>query len=354
MTARSLLVSGLLAAAAAAAAAGAPRPNIWFVMADDLDADWKQDHAAIMPALTKHLKKGGIYFENHVAAVPVCGPSRSSLLLSKYPHNNGYKMNGDISSVASYCGPHGHQNDTVGNWLARAGYYTTLLGKIVNNCENPPEAGWSHWGGLQNTYDFYNASIHDVDFDEETGTTPTRVGAIKVMTGVHQAQFLADFTLEQATIAVQKKKPFFIHTTPVMPHWGTCIGPQPPKPGYAPDDPHWEITPGGDPTTGSLVDPRTGSSMVIPISPCPSHKNAHVFDGQKNQHIASWNTTASGALPEFMASQQLDTFQEAREDLGFRNRSAAVVDLDDLIGAVFDGFEKLGVLENTFVFFSCV
>ena len=31
-------------------------------MADDLDADWKQDHSAIMPSLTKHLKKGGIYF----------------------------------------------------------------------------------------------------------------------------------------------------------------------------------------------------------------------------------------------------------------------------------------------------
>ena len=72
---------------------------------------------------------------------------------------------------------------------------------------------------------------------------------------------------------------------------------------------------------------------------------------------------------------------QEREDLGFRNRSAAVVcppelklrtpartkplewyvefefrvaqaDLDDLIGAVFDGFEKLGVLDNTFVFFS--
>ena len=31
-------------------------------MADDLDADWKQDHSAIMPSLTKYLKKGGIYF----------------------------------------------------------------------------------------------------------------------------------------------------------------------------------------------------------------------------------------------------------------------------------------------------
>ena len=34
------------------------------------------------------------------------------------------------------------------------------------------------------------------------GVTPTRVGAPKLMTGVHQAQFLADFTVEQAKIAV--------------------------------------------------------------------------------------------------------------------------------------------------------
>ena len=86
-----------------------------------------------------------------MAAVPVCGPSRSSLLLSKFPHNNGYKMNGDIPSVASFCGPGGHMNDTVGNWLARAGFYTAFLGKHINNCEWATEQGWSHWGGLINT-----------------------------------------------------------------------------------------------------------------------------------------------------------------------------------------------------------
>ena len=44
-------------------------------------------------------------------------------------------------------------------------------------------------------------------------------------------QFLADFTVEQARKAQKAGKPFFIHTTPVMPHWGTCIGPEPPAPG---------------------------------------------------------------------------------------------------------------------------
>ena len=60
-------------------------------------------------------------------------------------------MNGDIPSVASFCGPAGHMNDTVGNWLARAGYYTAFLGKHINNCEWATEQGWSHWGGLINT-----------------------------------------------------------------------------------------------------------------------------------------------------------------------------------------------------------
>ena len=44
----------------------------------------------IAPQLEKYFSKGGTYFENHVAAQPVCGPSRSSLLLGRYPHNTGY------------------------------------------------------------------------------------------------------------------------------------------------------------------------------------------------------------------------------------------------------------------------
>jgi len=40
------------------------------------------------------------------------------------------------------------------------------------------------------------------------------------------------------------------------------------------------------------------------------------------------------------------------QDIGWQNRSAACVDLDDLIDQVFDGFESMGVLNNTFVIFS--
>jgi arylsulfatase A-like enzyme len=111
-----------------------------------------------------------------------------------------------------------------------------------------------------------------------------------------------------------------------------------------PYDPHWEMT--------ALRDPLTGSPAKVPISPCPSHKHRHDFDGQTNKHIASWNVSASGVVPAWMQNKRLDSWDEWREDLGWQNRSAACVDLDDMIAAVLEGFETLGVLNNTFVFFS--
>ena len=90
-----------------------PRPNLLFVLADDLNADWKSDRLAYMPHLKKHFAEGGAEFVNHVAAVPVCGPSRSSLLRGRYPHNTGYLMNADDSKLGA--------SEGTGIWLACRG-----------------------------------------------------------------------------------------------------------------------------------------------------------------------------------------------------------------------------------------
>jgi len=81
------------AAAAAAAAATQTRPSFVWILADDLEADWKQDRKEIMPNLKRALSEGGLEFVNHAAVVAVCGPSRSSLLSGRFPHNTGVVAN---------------------------------------------------------------------------------------------------------------------------------------------------------------------------------------------------------------------------------------------------------------------
>ena len=329
--------------------AAAAQPNIVFVLADDLNADWKSDRLAYMPQLQKHFQQGGTEFVNHVAAVPVCGPSRSSLLLGRYPHNTRYLCNDDFGSVKAFTAEH---NSTVGAWLRDAGYHTAFLGKYVNSVSSVPY-GWSHWGGFISTYDFYNASRYDMDWSDDPAA-PEPATTVRVMTGEHQAEFLPRLVRDNVRKARAKGKPFFIHTTPVMPHWGTCYGPQfPAGVTYNDTDPHWEFhlapgTPGGPPP-GSKV-------YAMPISPCPTVKNAHAFDGHTNPHIGgSYNTSNTGPRPAVRAQQEaqpLDAFQEAREDIGFRNRSASLIDLDDMLGAIMDSLEAEGVADSTYVIFS--
>eukprot|EP00040_Diaphanoeca_grandis_P028329 m.163845 g.163845 ORF g.163845 m.163845 type:complete len:665 (-) comp31309_c1_seq1:74-2068(-) len=320
------------------------KPNILFIMADDLNADWKNDRLGYMPNLNKYFKQGGTFFAEHVAAVPVCGPSRSSFLLGRYPHNGGYYFNGDMQSIKNY---KAQQNHTLGKWLTDSGYHTAFLGKYVNNFENTVSHGWSHWGGFVNTYDFYNASVHDMDWADQTSEDPPL--KINVMTGVHQADFLGNLTLTEVKKAVAKGLPFFVSVTPVMPHWGTCYGPNIPQSSYAPTDPHFEW---------NLLGPD-GVVYSMPISPCPSVRHKHKFDGMTNPHIPEiWNKTISGPRPAFMTHAfetipgHLVEFQAEREDVGWRNRSASLLDLDDLIGDIMSGLESMDMLQTTIAFFT--
>ena len=54
----------------------------------------------------------------------------------------------------------------------------------------------------------------------------------------------------------------------------------------------------------------------------------------------------------FETAGHLSEFQALREDLGWRNRSASLLDLDDMIGSILQGLEGLGVLNDTVIFFT--
>ncbi len=63
----SIMAAALLLCAALVAPVRGAQPNILFVLADDLDSDYKQDRLAIMPNLRK-LREAGVHFINHVVS----------------------------------------------------------------------------------------------------------------------------------------------------------------------------------------------------------------------------------------------------------------------------------------------
>lgn len=322
------------------------QPNIVYILADDLDWDYKQDRAALMPNLFEQIVSQGAHFVNHVAAVPVCGPSRSSLLAGRYPHNTGYFANLDSKSVKSF---REIQNNTIGTWLTQAGYHTAFIGKYVNGLERDVASGWNYWGSIsnhKNLYNFYNASSWDVTFDDE-GKHPVSEIKDQLWTGIHQADWIPQLAEAQIKAAKNKNKPFYLHLTPTMVHYGTCDGPHDHEGKYALDDPYWEKQ-----LEQFGCDRTKEFHCRLTASPCVSHRNRGRDTDLKNPHVPSYNVSTGGDLPEEMQLGPLTHYISKRQDIGFRNRTGSIRDLDDMIGAVLKAVKDAGEEDNTYFIFT--
>ncbi|MGI9255187.1 MAG: sulfatase-like hydrolase/transferase, partial [Thermomicrobiales bacterium] len=72
-------------------------PNIVLVLADDMRAtDWKA-----LPRTRKRLMDGTM-FPNFFFNVPLCDPSRASILTGQYAQNHGVRWNGREGESSSY------------------------------------------------------------------------------------------------------------------------------------------------------------------------------------------------------------------------------------------------------------
>ena len=118
------------------------RPNVVFVLADDMAAG----DLTHMPTVQRELVAKGTSFENFGVSWPACCPSRATMLTGMYGHNHG------ISGKADAAGPafasRGLDEDTVATRLDEAGYHTAYLGgKYLNGWREesyiPP--GWDSW-----------------------------------------------------------------------------------------------------------------------------------------------------------------------------------------------------------------
>ena len=104
-----------------------------------------------------------------------------------------------------------HGNYNLAVWLQRAGYYTAMIGKYLNEYANDPPVppGWSEWRAAPEGYGVYNYPLN------ENGTL--------VHYGQDPADFKQDVLTWKAVNFVNRRaplaKPFFLWLTYTAPHW---------------------------------------------------------------------------------------------------------------------------------------
>ena len=297
MIRRSLVALLLLCAAggctASPTAAKPDRPNIVFVLTDDL----AMNLVPYMPHV-QALAHDGTTFADYTVTDSLCCPSRSSIFTGKFPHDTGVFTNGGTDGGFGVF----HKRDETSTFatdLQQAGYRTAMMGKYLNGYLPkdkfvPP--GWTEWDVAGNGYPEYDYNLLENGQIKHYAKTP--------------ADYLTDVVSGKAqrfvTASVQAKKPFLLEVATFAPHAP-----------YTPAEPDKAKFPG-------LTAPRTPAFDTLPT-----------------------------AAPAWLAKRAALTDQEKKSiDTDFRKRVQAVQAVDRMIGDLRDTLTKAGVAGHTLVVFS--
>lgn len=300
-----LLALALPAGQPEAAAAVSGRPNIIVIVTDDQ----QRDDQELMTRTNQLLADQGTTFANYIATLPLCCPSRVSMLTGQYAHNH---------KVVDNSGPHGgfkvfKQNRAVNVWLEKSGYQTAYVGKFLNGYgrDDPEEVpeGWDEWYAPvdKSAYRMYDWDLNANGRIRHFGEAP----------GDYQADVESSVLNRLITEFAADSEPFFLQ--------------------FAPNAPHEEGGEQGDGTHG----PR----------PAPRHENADV--GQLDIGKPSFNEADVSDKPKFVASRSAYG-QNDVERLGrkFLNRRRSLLAVDEAVGSLLATLERTGQLANTTIFYT--
>jgi N-acetylglucosamine-6-sulfatase len=149
------------------AGAAAARPNIVFILTDDLS--WNLINSRFAPHIVA-LQHQGETFSNYFVADSLCCPSRSTIFTGLFPHDTKVVTNVGPDGGFQKFQSEGLDKKTFAVALQHAGYSTSMLGKYLNGYGNPRmnaatapiPPGWSDWHVSNNTgYREFNFLLND-------------------------------------------------------------------------------------------------------------------------------------------------------------------------------------------------
>jgi N-acetylglucosamine-6-sulfatase len=189
------------------------RPNIVFILADDLAPGTLgfEGNAVIRTPRLDRLAREGVYFSRAYVPIPQCAPSRAAILTGLYPHQNGV-----VSNVETQLKP---GLVTFGEVFKRAGYACGLIGKWHLGHEDRPQRGFvDRWVSFPLPGNYYDPELY-VDGESVRGDG-------------YMTNILTDYAIE--FIDQHAEAPFLLWLAYKAPHWPT-LGPPDTRFRYDPD-----------------------------------------------------------------------------------------------------------------------
>ena len=287
------------AAAPAVAVLPARRPNIVFILADDLDVRT----TAMMPRLPALIGQHGRTFERAYVTQALCAPSRASILTGQFPHNHRVLDNtGPDGGFRAF--RRGPEASTIATWLRAAGYRTALVGKYLNGYPTaatpdyiPP--GWDEW----------RAQLSDLTADRYVNYLLNENGTVNPY-GARDEEYETDVLTSRAVTfierSVQEQKPFFLY--------------------LAPDAPH--------------------------LPAIPASRHATLMNGTEAARVPSFNEPDVSDKPAFVRNATPMTETEIRKlDRTQTARLRTMLSVEDMLADVLTVLAANQVLNDTYVFF---
>ena len=274
------------------------RPNIIFVLTDDLDYASAQK----IPKIGSLLVEEGASFREAFTSQSLCCPSRATILTGLYAHNSGVKHTKAPDGGFIKFRDEGLEEDTIAVRLQEGGYRTAFFGKYMNMYPGqgdpthvPP--GWDEWRGSIGNYEPYDYGIN------ENGQT--------ILYGSDIEDYFTDVLSDQATEFVRQAAfddtPFFLHLDPTAPH---------------------------EPAIPAERHERAFADEKVPRP--PSFNEGDVSDK------SSW----------IQDHAPLNDKKISDTEERYRMRLESMLAVDEMVASLVEELEATGELENTYVFFT--
>ena len=282
------------------------RPNILFILTDDLDADLGTIN--YMPHLQELMVAQGLTVDDFFISEPLCCPSRSTLLRGQYTHNHQVYRNDMPYGGFEQFYTLKNESSTLATWLQAAGYRTALFGKYLNGYPFPEDrsyvpVGWNEWYSASKGSPFagfrytMNENGKQVDY-AETG----QGGESQYMTDVLSRK-AADFMQRAGAAHV----PFFAYLSTYAPH-------EPVK---------------------------------------PAHRHEALFPDLKAPRGGSFNEADVSDKPANLRNDPLLTDEQIKQmDLEYLLRVQAMQAVDEMIAHLVTILKETGQLDNTYIIFT--